>query len=147
MSRRMCNVCTTRPANNESPEGFLCIPCLRYAEAENEHSDNAHDMITDGEEMHISAEHLEDIKQRMKSCAICLGEPDPATVAPTKGHTNTKAKTYTSHADCNHPRTPKAREICRRARRAASPARQELEKLADAIEKVQRERKGRKNNA
>lgn len=120
MARRMCTVCTTRPASNESPEGRLCIPCLRYAEAENEHSDYAHDIVAAGEEMHVSEEKLEEIRRQMKSCLICLGKPDPATVEPTKGHTNTQAKSYTSHAACDHVRTPKAREMCRRARRAAA---------------------------
>ena len=139
--KKKCHVCGTRPTTTESPEHLLCTPCLRWAEAENQHSDDAHDMITAGEEMHISEDNLAEIVRRMKSCDICLGKPDPATIEPTKGHTNTQAKSYISHAGCEHARTPKAREICRRARRAGA-AQLAPGELADAVDKLQPKRQG-----
>jgi hypothetical protein len=103
MPKKMCTDCNTRPASKESPEGQLCIPCLRYAETENEHSDYGHD--EDGTAAH-------------PDCPVCHPELDPRNDTPRTGHTNTIAKTYSSHAGCTHARTPKMREICRRERRA-----------------------------
>ena len=43
MSQKRCNVCQTRPATPESPEGQLCQPCLTEAGWENTHSDWDHE--------------------------------------------------------------------------------------------------------
>lgn len=119
--RRMCVDCEKRPvcAEQRRNGGSLCEQCLEWAGWENEHSDNCHDEINAGEDMSISAEKIAEIREfSMANCPICLEYPHPRDTFKA-GHTNTQAKTYTSHADCDHPRTPKAREICRRARRAA----------------------------
>jgi hypothetical protein len=121
--KRLCSDCEKRPicAEQRGNGGSLCELCLEWASWENEHSDNCHDEIAAGEEMHISEDQLTYIRESsMANCPICLEHTHPRDIEVRKGHTNTQAKTYTSHADCNHPRTPKAREICRRARRAAN---------------------------
>lgn len=117
--KRMCSDCGHRPVSAEQRGngGSLCEQCTDWAGWENEHIDNCHQEILDGEELAISEETIAGIREYMVNCPICQNYPHPRDTFKA-GHTNTQAKAYTSHADCDHPRTPKAREICRRARRA-----------------------------
>lgn len=121
MTRKLCVDCEKRSVSPEQRRngGVLCEECADWAGWENEHNDNCHDEINNGDELAISQEQIDGIKEYMTNCPICLGLPHPKDTFKA-GHTNTVAKTYTSHAECGHARTPKAREICRRARRAAT---------------------------
>ena len=100
MTRKMCLTCKVRKADPSTGEGLFCLVCVELGGWENDHSDNDHE----GDEPSAN-------------CWVCHPELIPGD--PRKGHTNTVAKTYSSHAACDHPRTPKHREICRRTRRAA----------------------------
>lgn len=115
MKKQMCHDCKKRIVSREA-NGTLCEPCADWAGWENQHSDDAHQEILDGEEMVIAAELLESIRGEMENCPICQNYPHPRDTFKA-GHKNTAPKSYTSHAECGHPRTPKARELCRRARR------------------------------
>lgn len=77
----------------------VCLKCYEAWMMENDHNDYGHD-----EEGVVTLD-----------CPLC-GTYDPRT---TKGHTNTAARTNTSHAACEHPTTPAARAKCRKARKQA----------------------------
>lgn len=87
----------------------MCNPHATEASWENEHTDDGHD---DGE----------DPFDRMKDCWVCHDELNAAldTYVKGTGHTNTAAKSWNSHSECTHPRTPKARAACRKIRRAGN---------------------------
>ena len=116
-ARTLCSDCGKRPISKQQrgAGGSLCEKCEDWAGHENEHNDNCHDEILAGEELLISAEAIAVIRAFMETCPICQNEAHPKDKS---GHTNTVAKSYSSHAECGHPRTPKDRQICR-ARRVA----------------------------
>lgn len=101
---RLCTDCDTRrvSSNPDVRAMDLCNPCYDYAGWENTHSDEGH------------AKNGAD-----DTCPICHPELDTRNPAARKGHTNTVAKTRTSHAACNHPATPRDRAACRKARATA----------------------------
>jgi hypothetical protein len=101
MARKTCWDCKTRPVSNNA-RADLCDVCLEYADHENTHTDDDHE---GGNE---TPGYL------MKDCMVCHPELDNRN--PKIGHTNTVAKSRTSHAGCDHPLTPKARAACRKAR-------------------------------
>lgn len=74
----------------------VCYKCYASWGLENDHSDWGHDEPVTG-------------------CPSC-----GTFVKPTakKGHTNTVAKSHTSHAACKHAVTPAARAKCRKERAA-----------------------------
>lgn len=121
MPRSMCSECKKRPVSRDQKGagGSLCEDCADYAGWENEHNDNCHQEILDGEELAISDKMIADIRSVMENCPICQKYPHPSETFKA-GHHNTAPKSYSSHAECGHPRTPKDRELCRRARRKES---------------------------
>lgn len=132
--RRMCAENCGRRASAESPEGRLCEPCLHYAEAENEHCDYRHNMylehvlrwdaILSDDESQLSSAVVDSILIdedpsvliQMNHCAVCRPELDPRGNVK-QGHTNTQAQSWSSHAECTHPATPRHRAACRKTRR------------------------------
>lgn len=116
--KRMCQDCGKRPVSKEA-NGTLCEACADWAGWENQHNDDAHQEILDDEEMAISDEMIAKIRLEMENCPICQKYPHPRDTFKS-GHKNTAPKSYTSHSECGHPRTPKAREMCRRERRKES---------------------------
>lgn len=100
MAAKICNICNTRLV----VENGLCTPCSEEGMWENEHNDQGHD--------DAAGDGFDD------NCWICHPELNEAQAQPLVGHTNTVAKTYTSHAECTHARTPKGRAACRKARNA-----------------------------
>lgn len=105
MARTMCSDCGTRPVSTHQrgAGGSLCQVCEDYAGWENEHNDNDHDNLTaDDDEFEFTT-----------NCPVCHPELDNRV--KQTGHTNTAARTWTSHTGCNHPRNPKARAACRKA--------------------------------
>jgi len=130
----MCSDCDKRPICEEQRRngGSLCEPCLDWASWENEHNDNCHLELQEGETLVLSDEHVLEIRRVMENCPICQGYPHPRDTFKA-GHTNTAPKSYVSHAECGHPRTPKERELCRRARRAVEiPAPRKAKKVSHA---------------
>lgn len=91
--------CDRKPAPRDEVGGHvdLCARCYDSWMMENDHNDGWHEP---GEGI---------------DCPEC-GTYDPRV---KKGHTNTKAHTRTSHAACEHPKTPAARAKCRKARKSA----------------------------
>lgn len=139
-----CSDCGKRPisAEQRGNGGSLCEDCADWASWENEHDDNAHEEISSGEEMAIPLGLIASIREVMVNCPICNNFPHPRDTFK-KGHTNTAAKSYTSHAECGHARTPKDRELCRRARRAQSKL-AGVTRMDDGVVAVDRaNRKGR----
>jgi hypothetical protein len=88
----------------------LCEECADLAAWDNQHNDDCHMELQEGETLILSDERLVQIRADMENCPICVALIQPPA------HTR---KSYTSHAECEHARTPKDREICRRARRKA----------------------------
>ena len=117
MSKKMCEGCQIRKADPSTAEGMFCTVCDELGGWENSHSDWDHDGIASGDTHDMKLSDIRDVEREMKNCWVCHPELVPG--APKQGHTNTAAKSYSSHANCDHARTPKAREICRRARRAS----------------------------
>ena len=110
MATRKCSLCETRnvgtgpghDADQARAMGY-CNTCLTEADWENVHSDDAHQTGTVGD---------------VDGCWICYAELNPNNKpieAPKAGHTNTVAKSYTSHVGHHHPRTPAARATCRKS--------------------------------
>lgn len=99
---KICWDCQTRRISNTVIGPDLCDICLEYADHENMHTDDGHE---NGEENDGFT---------MEQCMVCHPELDNRK--PKTGHTNTVAKSRTSHAGCDHPVTPKARAACRKAR-------------------------------
>lgn len=90
--------CTRRAAPKHLVGGNAetCLKCWDAYGMENDHQDGHHE---DGEGI---------------DCPMC-GTYDPR---PRKGHTNGVSHVRTSHAECDHPRTPAGRAACRKARKA-----------------------------
>lgn len=120
MARKICSLCNTRSVGTGKGDGTedvtfarsmgYCIPCTVEADWENVHSDNGHDdadCVANGY----------DTQDSVDDCWICHPELNEATKehTPRTGHTNTVAKSRTSHADHYHPRTPEARSACRKS--------------------------------
>lgn len=105
MARNLCTDCNTRRVSTEPSARSLgmCTPCSDFGGWENTHSDEGH-----------GANNLD------AACPVCHPELDPRNKGTRKGHTNTVAKTRTSHAACKHMATPKDRAACRKARAAAT---------------------------
>lgn len=118
MAKAKCSDCKKRPVSAEQrgAGGSLCELCTEWAGWENEHNDNCHQELLEGETLILSDAAIVEIRLAMENCPICQGDTHPRDTFKA-GHHNTKPKSYTSHAECEHPRTPKDREICRRARR------------------------------
>jgi hypothetical protein len=76
----------------------ICPMCYDYAGWENTHQDELE---------HDADEH--------STCPICHPELDKRFAEKKAGHTNTVAKTRTSHAGCKHIADSKARAACRKA--------------------------------
>jgi hypothetical protein len=80
---KRCEICETRPASKESPEGRLCTPCLTKAEMENTHSDHGHgdiDTYTLANTNFTKKSQLEaykaETKIEMETCWVCHPELD-----------------------------------------------------------------------
>lgn len=99
MAIKKCIDCETRPVDRNHPDLQLCVPCREYAEAENRHSDDAHD---DPE-----GSHSTDLANEMDSCPVCNPELDPrpehrphsgasrkGMVITAKGTAKDKAETF-----------------------------------------------------
>lgn len=123
MSRKLCTICHTRPvgtgAGNDPQHARTmgyCTSCLTEAEWENMHSDNAHDAYAAGTWMPETIEMGVELVDEMKQCWVCVPALNAASADynPRAGHTNTVAKSYTSHAGHGHLRTPEARAACRK---------------------------------
>lgn len=78
----------------------VCVSCFDYWGWENTHSDEGHDTFNKDD-----------------ACPVChpeLRKKDPEKAA--KGPSTPTGRRNTSHADCSHERTPKARAKCRKER-------------------------------
>lgn len=119
MARKLCESCTTRTVGTGAGPGIeddpatakqlgVCLVCFTRMGWDNTHSDDGH-----GPEFTGTATDTD-------ACWICHPELIPGTTTPRTGHTNTVAKSRTSHAACHHPRDPKFRAACRAAGGAGS---------------------------
>lgn len=106
MAATMCWDCGIRKAG--SSDLRLCPECEDYAGWENEHSDMGHGEGPDDPQPH--------------NCPVCFPELDPRLDTPRTGHTNTVAKSHTSHAGHHHARTPGDRALCRKSIKATGNA-------------------------
>jgi hypothetical protein len=101
---RLCTECATRITSSNRARGRdypdVCNRCYDYWGWENAHSDGDHDSLP------------VDADERI-GCLVCL---DAKPVART-GHTNTANHSRTSHAACDHERTPADRAACRKLRK------------------------------
>lgn len=104
----ICTDCGVRKIDRatQGHDSAFCTPCFDFAGWENTHSDFDHENLTP-----------EDPER--EGCPVCDPSLDPRNVTIRKGHTNTVAKTRTSHAGHDHPVTPAARAACRKATRNA----------------------------
>lgn len=110
MSRKICNVCEIRTIYTGTGVGVdeaprcseMCNLCYTEGGWENAHEDEGHQ--DDGDDF----------------CWFCHPELNLAKRPARKGHTNTVAKTNTSHAGHNHPATPKYRGMCRKSMAAGN---------------------------
>lgn len=118
---RPCALCLKRPRTARLFNPDLCHPCYEYCGWENTHSDEGHDNMSANDP--TEATYLAD-------CPICQGVPAPwltkeepvknaTTTRPARNVANTR---HMSHADCQHPRTPKGRAACRKSLRTPSGA-------------------------
>lgn len=103
---RICTDCKRRPQDTSVIGPELCDVCLEYADVEIMHMDYA-DPHAEGPEFGWRLAEAD--------CPVCHPELDKRYVDVRKGHTNTVAKSRTSHAGHDHPATPKARAACRKA--------------------------------
>jgi hypothetical protein len=109
MARKLCTTCNYRAIGT----GPISIEDMAYAIDQ--------DMCgpCGDEGQHFIAHHNNDHEDlSTDDCWYCHPEKDLSALrGPIKaGHTNTAAKTWSSHAECSHDRTPKARATCRKAR-------------------------------
>jgi hypothetical protein len=125
MAARKCAICGIRNVGTgrEGTHGHgerdqarvmgYCNPCLAEAEWENTHSDHGHDDPDAVANGYATQDELD-------ACWMCHPELNLATSTPAAGtgHTNTVAKSRTSHREHYHPRTPEARSVCRKLTRA-----------------------------
>jgi hypothetical protein len=102
---KVCSDCNVKITKRNTCIGMgvddLCAYCYDAAATENEHTDTGHDGET------------------VDGCREC-GTYDPAAYYAPKAKNTTGAKqSHTSHKDCAHESSPKARAACRKARAAA----------------------------
>lgn len=109
-----CVDCNTRPAI----DGPKCRPCAQHEAWQTSHLDWDHEAVRKGDVGRVMLRDLESTQAEMKKCWVCHPDLDGRN-KPTATRTSAGGGTATSHAACDHARTPKAREACRRARRAA----------------------------
>lgn len=103
---KICWDCKTRPVSKTVIGPDLCETCLEYADHENMHQSDDHENGEEQDGFQIS------------NCMVCHPELDDRYTPRKTGHTNTVAKSRTSHAGCDHECSPKARAACRKARAA-----------------------------
>lgn len=105
----VCTDCGVRKIDRttDAADSHLCTPCFDYAGWENTHSDSGHDDPEGSDTTYLANE--------MEICPVCNPELDPRNVKIRTGHTNTVAKTRTSHTGHSHDVTPKARAACRKS--------------------------------
>jgi hypothetical protein len=90
---KRCEICGTRPVGKEARKAGhngYCDPCFEEAGHENQHSDDAHDEISNGadvEEFTGGQETVDRIRKEMKACWICHPELNKAseTYVPRAG--------------------------------------------------------------
>lgn len=104
-----CTDCQIRPIDRSVNGPELCTMCLNYADIEVSHFDNEDDVAHS------------DHGLTADNCPVCNTEIGNKRYTKRTGHTNTVAKSRTSHAGCYHTRTPAARAACRKAGGAGSP--------------------------
>lgn len=104
---RKCTACGIRAIGSGAGDDAeyarnmgYCNPCCTRFDHDNDH-DNDHNRAPE-------------------ECWVCTPAIDLSAAPAVKGHTNTVAKTRTSHAACDHDVTPAARAACRKARLVAS---------------------------
>lgn len=110
-----CTECGTRltSANRASNNGYspdindTCEPCMEYFGWENTHSDEGHDLPD-----------VENDPQAIADCPVCQDQKPGKRTRKANPDADTTAKTWSSHAACKHPKTPKDRAACRKARAA-----------------------------
>lgn len=96
---KKCINCNDRPISRHIIGPDLCDECCEYAEWENTHSDYDHAANPDD------------------NCPVCHPEWDTRNTPPAKRSTPRQTtSTWTSHAACPHPKTPRDRAACRAAR-------------------------------
>lgn len=134
MANKMCTECKIRPIDwsTQGRDSWACTPCFDYAGAENEHSDNAHDVYSTPESIAQAREDFGDVHvdvrlDEMINCPVCHPELDPrkeneviSTPRPAQRGNRNAAGKQSSHKMCGHPLTKAAREKCRQLRRQQS---------------------------
>lgn len=122
MARKLCSICDFRAVGTgpsiditHARQMGYCGPCLDEGDWENIHSDNAHD-----DEDAVAKGY--DTADSIANCWVCHPELNLANDRTPRrtGHTNTVAKSRTSHADHHHPRTPEYRALCRKSMAAGT---------------------------
>ena len=99
MKTKKCIDCNSRPISKLVSGPDLCDECYEYAGWENTHSDDDHAANPDD------------------NCPVCHPEWDTRQTPPAKpSTTNPTTSTWTSHAACHHPKTPRDRAACRAIR-------------------------------
>lgn len=128
MATKLCIICNKRRARLNDGINDMCTPCYEYAGWENTHSDDDHEGVLAGDlvwgmtthktraEFNAYVKHL---FAEIRECPVCQGN-DPADAPVRTGHTNTVAKSRTSHREHYHARTPEARAACRKLTRAGN---------------------------
>jgi hypothetical protein len=112
MAAKLCTDCGTRRQSTEVIGPELCDVCLRYWEDVNTHSDYGHDADSD-----VVSDEYDATNARVNGCPVCYPQLDHRYTKKA-GHTNTVAKTRTSHQGHDHPHTPAARAMCRKSMKA-----------------------------
>lgn len=109
-----CTECGTRltSANRASSNSYhgihdTCESCMEYFGWENTHMDEGHDLPD-----------VDNDAQAIADCPVC--QDKKPGLRTKKGSTNTKPNSWSSHAACKHPKTPKDRAACRKARAASA---------------------------
>jgi hypothetical protein len=108
MAAKICNICNTRRVYTGTGNGVdpaprlsdMCNLCYTEGGWENTHEDEGHGRDGEPADPH---------------CWICHPNLNLATRPARTGHTNTVAKTRTSHAGHNHLVTPYDRGLCRKS--------------------------------
>lgn len=113
MARKLCSICEFRSVGTGVSSGWedtdfcdtngFCYPCGDEGQMDIAHS-NGHESISEND------------------CWYCHPELNLANDRTPRrtGHTNTVAKSRTSHAEHHHPRTPEYRATCRKSMAAGT---------------------------
>lgn len=96
---------TTNVGDVHTDRNDVCIRCYDYWGWENTHSDEGHDSLA------ADARDME--------CLVC--RKIAADLAEDKGWTTDTGRKNLDHSTCLHPRTPKGRAACRKARALGTP--------------------------